>query len=94
MGSGPSRLGASLNFAFAMQSTPAPHLVPGALSGVYSVKAVTMEPQRREERREKGEGARARTNHFAVTDLQVTPVGLATLAANKNQHVGRKAVGI
>ena len=30
-----------------------------------------------EERREKGEGARARTHHFAVTDLQVTPVGLS-----------------
>jgi hydrogenase maturation protease len=46
------------------------------LNCLYSVGARTTEPQRRDERGEVGEGRGAQTNHYSMTDLQVTGLGL------------------
>jgi hypothetical protein len=50
---------------------PPSALQPWSLSRVYSVRARRMEPQRRDERREKSEGEGVQPNHYSVTDVQM-----------------------
>src|ERR1035441_5449127 len=47
------------------------------LSRVYSVGATTIEPQRREERREKGNGEGARTDALSATGFHLAESGLS-----------------
>ena len=50
---------------------------PAALSRNHVVDGSPVKPQRRDERREKGEGEAAQANHLSVTDSQVTGIGLS-----------------
>ena len=54
------------------------------LNRVGAVGALTKEPQRRDERRERSGKEGAQANHLSVTDLQVTETGLSLHCNSRN----------